>query len=118
MKYARKAHKVTVKPAKAKPRSIGVAQSALAGLREAVAHSKGEKVEGLVVRKVVDPKAIRQKTGLSQNDFAIAFGISASTLRDWEQRRKTPEGPAQVLLRVIDAEPEVVKRVVRAACES
>lgn len=103
------------KTAKTKSRAPSVAQSALAGLREAVAHSKGEAVDGLVVRKVADPKAIREKLHLSQAEFSTAFGISVSTLRDWEQNRKTPEGPAQILLRVIDAAPEIVKRVVKAA---
>jgi putative transcriptional regulator len=57
-------------------------------------------------------KAVRMKTGLSQAVFASAYGLSAATLRDWEQNRKMPERTAQLYLRVIEAEPEVVKKVV------
>jgi putative transcriptional regulator len=49
---------------------------------------------------------------LAQPEFAARYGLSVSTLRDWEQGRTVPDGPAQVLLRVIDAAPEVVERVV------
>ena len=52
------------------------------------------------------------KTGLSQAVFASTYGLSAATLRDWEQNRKMPERTAQLYLRVIEAEPEVVKKVV------
>jgi putative transcriptional regulator len=41
---------------------------------------------------------------MSQNDFAEQFGISAATLRNWELGRRQPEGPARVLLTIIDRE--------------
>jgi putative transcriptional regulator len=62
----------------------------------------------------VDVAAIRAKSGLSQERFAEVFGISLSTLRNWEQGRRAPEGPARVLLRVIDHEPEAVRRALAA----
>ena len=46
--------------------------------------------------------AIRAKTGLSQDRFARAFQISPYTLRNWEQGRRVPEGPARALLLAID----------------
>ena len=56
--------------------------------------------------------AIRAKTGLSQNHFAKAFRISAHTLRNWEQGRRVPEGPARALLLAIDRDPEGVMRAL------
>src|SRR5579862_5200728 len=47
-----------------------------------------------------DVKAIRSKLGKSQGEFALMIGVSAATLRNWEQGRRRPEGPALALLRV------------------
>ena len=55
-----------------------------------------------------DVKAIREKYGLSQNKFAKLLGISASTLRNWEQGRRNPEGPARILLSVAAKHPEAI----------
>ena len=87
-------------------------QRALAALKQVHAHVRGEHVPGMVEHKPVDVKAVRMKTGLSQAVFASTYGLSAATLRDWEQNRKMPERTAQLYLRVIEAEPEVVKKVV------
>jgi putative transcriptional regulator len=62
-----------------------------------------------------DVKAIRAKLGKSQQDFALMIGISVATLRNWEQGRRTPEGPALALLRVASAEPKAVARALRGA---
>jgi putative transcriptional regulator len=92
-----------------------VGQRALAALKEVHSHVRGEDVPGMVIHEPVDVKAVRQKTGLSQAAFASTYGLSAATLRDWEQNRKMPERTAQLYLRVIAAEPEVVKKIVQAA---
>lgn len=66
--------------------------------------------------RVIHPlnvSAIRAKTGLSQDRFAKAFHISAHTLRNWEQGRRVPEGPARALLLAIDRDPEAVMRALR-----
>jgi putative transcriptional regulator len=55
-----------------------------------------------------DVKAIRKQYGLSQNKFAKLLGISASTLRNWEQGRRKPEGPARILLSVAAKHPEAI----------
>jgi putative transcriptional regulator len=74
-------------------------QSIQRGLEEAIAHSKGAENTVKVFTPVeVDVKKIRQQTGLSQNSFASAFGISVNTLRHWEQGDRKPRGPALVLL--------------------
>jgi putative transcriptional regulator len=62
-----------------------------------------------------DVKAIRQKLGKTQQDFALMIGVSVATLRNWEQGRRTPEGPALALLRVASAEPRAVARALRGA---
>jgi putative transcriptional regulator len=51
---------------------------------------------------------IRETYGLSQDKFASLLGISVATLRNWEQGRRKPEGPARVLLRVASEHPEAI----------
>lgn len=60
-----------------------------------------------------DVAAIREAYGLSQEKFASLIGISVRTLQNWEQGRRTPRGPARVLLRVAALHPEAVLDVVR-----
>jgi putative transcriptional regulator len=83
------------------------------GLSEAIEFSEG-KVKKAIVHEFgsVDVKNIRAKVGMSQNEFASAFGISVSTLRHWERGDRTPQGPALVLLNVVAKEPDVVLRAL------
>ena len=60
----------------------------------------------------IDIAVTRRRLGLSQTEFAAWFGISPGTLRNWEQGRRVPEGPARVLLRVIERDPEAVRRAI------
>ncbi len=53
-------------------------------------------------------KKIRDQYGLSQDKFAILMGISTATLRNWEQGRRKPEGPARVLLQVAAKHPRAL----------
>lgn len=62
-----------------------------------------------------DVKGIRSRLGKSQSEFALMIGVSVATLRNWEQGRRTPEGPALALLRVASAEPKAVTRALRGA---
>jgi putative transcriptional regulator len=55
-----------------------------------------------------DVKAIRERRGKSRSEFALMIGVSVSTLQNWEQGRKAPEGPACALLRVAAKNPEAV----------
>jgi putative transcriptional regulator len=84
------------------------------GLREAVAHARGEKVSGLKlhVPRRVDVSAIRRRTGLSQEAFSRRIGVSTGTLRNWEQGRRTPEGPARVLLAMLARNPRIVEETI------
>lgn len=62
-----------------------------------------------------DVAALRRFIGLTQPQFAEALGISVHTLRNWEQDRRKPEGPALALLRIAARHPEVVRENVRTA---
>ena len=86
------------------------------GLADAIAHVQGGE-SGVVEhrREPIDVRAIRDKTGMSQQQFCAAFGISLGTLRNWEQGLRTPRGPARVLLKVVDREPETVIRALKHA---
>ena len=68
----------------------------------------------LRVVKPLDVASIRAKTGLSQDRFARAFRISPHTLRNWEQGRRFPEGPARALLLAIDRDPKALMRALGA----
>ena len=55
-----------------------------------------------------NPKDIRAKLSLTQEKFAALMNISVHTLRNWEQGSRHPEGPARVLLNVVNNHPEVL----------
>lgn len=57
-------------------------------------------------------KALRAKLELAQPEFAARYGLSVGTVRDCEQGRTVPDRPAHILLRIIEAEPEMVRRVL------
>lgn len=58
--------------------------------------------------------AIRRKVALSQESFARKLGISVATLRNWEQGRRRPTGPARRLLDLIDKRPDVLSEIQAA----
>jgi len=62
-----------------------------------------------------DVAALRRFVGLSQSQFAEAMGISVHTLRNWEQGRRRPEGPAIGLLRIAARHPRIIRENVRSA---
>ncbi len=82
---------------------------------EALAYARGETTEGYGDYRPVDVRALRARLDLAQPEFAARYGLSVGTVRDWEQGRTVPDRPAQVLLRVIEAEPELVRRVVQSS---
>ena len=83
------------------------------GLEEALQFSKGNCPRAVIHEfNSVDVKNIRQKIGMSQNEFASAFGISVSTLRHWERGDRKPHGPALVLLNVVAKEPKAVLKAL------
>ena len=90
--------------------------SILRSAREALAYAQGDKTKGratiVSVAEFVDVRKIRAKLNLSQTKFAERFGFSVSTVRDWEQKRRMPEGPARTLLTVIDRDPKAIERAL------
>ena len=59
-----------------------------------------------------DISALRRFVGLTQVQFAGAMGISVHTLRNWEQGRRRPEGPAIALLRIAARHPRIIRENV------
>ncbi len=87
-----------------------------AGLREAIAIAHGEaKPARLHVPAELDVKAIRRKTGLTQDDFAYRYGFSPDQIRAWEQGRSRPLGGVRAYLMVIDLDHESVVRILGSA---
>lgn len=89
-----------------------------AGLQDALAIVRGEadpSTYRVHVPPVIDVRAIRKRTGLSQERFAHRFGLSPAAVRDWEQKRRNPDPAARALLIVIDREPEAVERALSSA---
>ena len=60
-------------------------------------------------------KVLRQRLGMTQMQFADAFHLPITTLRDWEQRRSRPDAPARALLLAIERDPEVMRRLLAEA---
>jgi putative transcriptional regulator len=87
------------------------------GLRDALAYAKGDRsAVARVVHASVKPadiKTARKNIGLSRDAFAHAFGLSAATLRKWENGEREPTGAARVLLTIICREPEAALRAIR-----
>jgi putative transcriptional regulator len=97
---------------KSTKRMSPLARDIMAGLKEYAAYKRGEKTGIKVysfpkIPEDVDVKTIRTKLGMTQEQFT-GFGFSLSAIRHWEAHRRMPEGPARVLLMVIDRNPSVV----------
>ncbi len=74
-------------------------------VRDMGRHMRGEMVAGVRIREFPEPdvKAIRARTGLSQERFAYLIGVKPKTLQNWEQHRVRPAGPARALLKIVEA---------------
>lgn len=80
-------------------------------LHEAASIARGDaKPSRRFVVKTPDVKAVREQTGLSQNDFARLICVSVRTLQNWEQNRRHPTGPAAALLKIVASVPDVALR--------
>src|SRR5215510_3108241 len=64
------------------------------------------------MRRVSRVKVLRQRLGMTQAEFAEAFHLPITTLRDWEQHRSTPDAPARALLLAIERDPKVMRRLL------
>lgn len=79
-------------------------------LSEAVAHKNG--TGEAIMHVPVEPKKVRKSIGATQKEMALLMQMSLSGYRKWEQCRREVSGPANVLLRVIEKEPEAVRRAL------
>jgi putative transcriptional regulator len=92
----------------------------LSGLSDALAEPEGKHGpelhlvprSGVHVPSVIDVVSIRRKTGLSQPAFASCIGVPVSTLRNWEQGHRSPQGPARVLLALLERNPRIVEETL------
>jgi putative transcriptional regulator len=82
----------------------------LESVKQAAAIERGDAKPSrtFVVNKKNEVARARAKLGLSQTRFASLLGISASTLRNWEQGRRRPSGAAKILLKVATRHPKLV----------
>jgi putative transcriptional regulator len=87
----------------------------LESVREGGTILRGEKSPSRAVTiEKTDVQQIRAAYRLSQNEFATLLGISLGTLRNWEQGRRAPQGPARVLLQIAARHPDAVWDVVQS----
>lgn len=87
----------------------------MTGLGEALSFARGELAPGsyrVHVPGDVDVKAVRKKTGMSQEAFAGAFGFAPGTVRDWEQRRRVPDQAARMYLWAIGQRPDTMREIL------
>jgi putative transcriptional regulator len=87
----------------------------IAGLEEGIAQMRGDielRTRVIKVPDAIDVRAIREKTGMSQAEFARHYGFSGRTLQEWEQGRARPDSAVRAYLIVIDREPEAVQRAL------
>ncbi len=87
----------------------------VASIKEAGQIKHGHKKPSRIF-KITPPsiKAIRKKLNLSQNDFALMIGVSISTLQNWEQGRREPDGPAKALLKIASKNPKAVMEALHS----
>lgn len=81
----------------------------VSSIKEAGAIKRQEIQAGRVIElELPNIKEVREKTGLSQNEFAARLHINPRTLQNWEQGRRYPTGPAVTLIRILDAHPNLI----------
>ncbi len=93
--------------------------SIVAGMKEAISIAKGEADPSTyrVHFGEIDVKAVRKRTGLTQDGFANTYGFSTGSVRDWEQGRVMPDQAARAYLYVIGEQPDMVRKtLVQGTC--
>jgi len=100
-------------------RDIG--KEIIQGLEELKAWRRGDRklrTTTIDLPRAADVPAIRKHLGLSQQQFAMFMGVSVATLRNWEQNRREPHGPARSLLLVAAKQPRAVREAFKATMPS
>ena len=89
---------------------IRFSKDLIQSLGEAVAHAEGKGPARL--HQPLDPADVRKRAKLTQPQMALLMGMSLSGYRKWEQGERNISGPAATLLRIMQKEPEAVKRAL------
>jgi putative transcriptional regulator len=85
----------------------------LGSVREAGAILRGkQKPSRRIVIRSSGVRVIRERTSLSQSEFAQLIGVSVKTLQNWEQDRRRPTGPAAALLSIIEHDPALAVKAI------
>ena len=85
----------------------------LGSVREAGTILRGQKKRSRrIVIRSSGVRVIRERTSLSQSEFAQLIGVSVKTLQNWEQARRRPTGPAAALLSIIEHDPALAVRAI------
>jgi putative transcriptional regulator len=111
-------NQTTKRPAK---KHTAAGRRLIGSVKQAMAWAGGEDVPVRVTmvtverRPIVDVRAVRRALSLSQSEFAARFGFAPATVRNWEQGRTQPDGPARILLAVIAYHPDAVDDALRKA---
>jgi putative transcriptional regulator len=85
----------------------------LGSVREAGAVLRGRKKPSRrIVIRSSGVRVIRERTSLSQSEFADLIGVSVKTLQNWEQDRRRPTGPAAALLRIMEHDPVLAVKAI------
>jgi putative transcriptional regulator len=85
----------------------------LGSVREAGAILRGrQKPSRRIVIRHSGVRVIRERTTLSQSEFANLIGVSVKTLQNWEQHRRRPTGPAAALLSIIEHDPALAVKAI------
>ena len=104
------------KPTKQASAKNTLAEEIIGGLQQAMAHNRGDKTlrtRRIYLPEELDVRAVREKSGLSQTEFADRYGFNPRTLQQWEQGRSKPEAAVLAYLKVIDKNPEGVRTALQ-----
>jgi putative transcriptional regulator len=91
---------------------LGVAEALNGPAEEYVPRGHPSSQTHLRVPDQIDVAAIRRKAGVSQAVFASRIGVPVATIRNWEQGHRSPQGPARVLLALLDRNPRIVEEIL------
>ncbi len=88
----------------------------LSSVRKARPFARGETDKGFVVHvpDEVNVRAIRKRLTLTRLEFANRFGFLPDAVKEWETGRRTPDRSARVVLKIVEHEPEAVRRALAA----
>ena len=99
--------------AKSRPKQPELGKTLIKGLKEA--RMRGEiqlRTRVVYIPEEIDVQAVREKSCLSQAQFAERYGFNPRTLQDWEQGRTRPDSAVRAYLTVIDRDPEAVQKAL------